>query len=1273
MTTKYPKESDSQEIGRIAAKIFDFKAPTSWICTELTGDTDFGVDYQVQLKDSKNLVKYSFKLQLKGTTQNKISSCGTFLSYQFDASTLNLYKNEESLVVIVLIDFSKHGTGERNKATAFYQFLDKEFFESIADKVEQNDKVSIRIPTANIFNENVEIEHYYETRIQRSQSFHKLGETICSHSSSGIDSVNEISKLINSKPNAIEAITNQTDAPWFENPKGTIVSELKEVDMALANGKVNIAKAKIEKLNSKQTEMTEVEQAEYMQLKGRILDREGEFEQAVSLYKESLDYSDAPRYLMQYIEGNFRLVPIPKKLIKSLSERLSDDDPAQCTLKAKCQIVYGNKDEGLQLLEKHHPDRLVSKMLLLLISDNTAALDTLINDYDESKLDDERSKFLFYSIRARRLTEQLIGKSLSNRQTSVPITGEASYNRSMMLEAKKYCDLSWQSAKSLGYPSDTITLLDMSMLLYSFCNQHNVLIEHLRNVLEEAPNNEPVIDCLSILLFNCARYKELNKLLKDKVTLGVNQSILLAMSCFYLKEYSKMLDIIRDNEDNIVASKSDLLTTLFCLAEGVAHELFELEDEARFTKHLSSYASSEHLRQIRGFIEKANKDSENVQTYALELLDYYLEHDKPLIIAFQLLPNLDCSDEDSAKKIIELGEDILLQRELSEEEYFQFCNALITLKDWDNIEFIANKQISLRYMNNQWFFLKAIAHHHKGEIGQSLQCLEELFKAECELSLDNVLFYTDICLKLGFLEKAETAIRRQISKTKVDADKKQLLRALIHIYTYNGPSNLPKFALIIKEFGQLIDQNNEQEESSFLMMFLFCKPDLFDETYQNSIRKRFNKFFVQFPNSNFLRKESCTENTPPESIIEKLNNLAGVDDEVVAKLEENKLSIRNGVLPVPLCYLHNLIRGTNDVFQSWVLSKTVDTSQLEYKISHAVQAEQKDFNVNCKQKKVLLEETSLLTLHELGLLSEFLLQLEEFYILQTVFDNLTSSAHAIGGSICSDVAQNLLCDLQSHAHKLNLIKVEEDILKTYFTHSKKEDVVLITDDNSLLNIAKADQKAIRHGNSINCLLFLLENGIMTKSQFISATIAMSKLGFVAINMHIGLLQEILYYEHNNSGVSFEQRPSLGLLKNILDVETNPSAIFVCSSIIDKYIDVLPTTILAKIVKIALDSAPELPHENVLIALYIYLSIKAPLICDESLFGASYAHIKLWRFFKEIIEILKLKYDEKAIFALLLSLLSRLSGESKRRCVIAVSGAFFSGSEEMNSLQRLLKE
>ncbi|MDC5651021.1 DUF4365 domain-containing protein, partial [Acinetobacter baumannii] len=96
--TNLPKEGESQRIGRLAKKVLAINMPLNWIEKEQDGDSDFGIDYLIQLKNNTGHVEFSFYLQLKGTTAPAYNTANTLISYDFKTSTLEYYHRQEPLV-----------------------------------------------------------------------------------------------------------------------------------------------------------------------------------------------------------------------------------------------------------------------------------------------------------------------------------------------------------------------------------------------------------------------------------------------------------------------------------------------------------------------------------------------------------------------------------------------------------------------------------------------------------------------------------------------------------------------------------------------------------------------------------------------------------------------------------------------------------------------------------------------------------------------------------------------------------------------------------------------------------------------------------------------------------------------------------------------------------------------------------------------------------------------------------------------------------------------
>lgn len=169
-----PKENKSQEIGRIAGNIFEYNIPKNWIAKSIDGDTDFGLDYLIQVKDESNIVKYNFFVQLKGIEDTKKIRDDTVV-IKLKAHTLNYYRNN-CLVLLVVCD--------NNTETLYYEYLHTILRKLFANKryIDENEQkeYTIHIPKENILNKWTNINNVLESYaqgifdIQRKQDILKV-------------------------------------------------------------------------------------------------------------------------------------------------------------------------------------------------------------------------------------------------------------------------------------------------------------------------------------------------------------------------------------------------------------------------------------------------------------------------------------------------------------------------------------------------------------------------------------------------------------------------------------------------------------------------------------------------------------------------------------------------------------------------------------------------------------------------------------------------------------------------------------------------------------------------------------------------------------------------------------------------------------------------------------------------------------------------------------------------------------------------------------------
>lgn len=154
-----PKESKSQEIGRIGVDFFRANIPRNWIAKELDGDTDYGLDFLIQYKNKNDEVTYNFFVQIKTTSDEK-NIQNEYVKVKLKSHTLNYYQNN-GLILLVACD-----AREADNPKYYYEFLHNILKELYGNKRVFDDaekEYPIKVSTENVLNKNLDIQYVLES------------------------------------------------------------------------------------------------------------------------------------------------------------------------------------------------------------------------------------------------------------------------------------------------------------------------------------------------------------------------------------------------------------------------------------------------------------------------------------------------------------------------------------------------------------------------------------------------------------------------------------------------------------------------------------------------------------------------------------------------------------------------------------------------------------------------------------------------------------------------------------------------------------------------------------------------------------------------------------------------------------------------------------------------------------------------------------------------------------------------------------------------------
>lgn len=167
MKLKYPEESNRQRISRMGADAFIVKKPRNWISYPLPTESDYGIDYVVQVLEDTS-IKYKFTVQLKSSEDPRKLSNEKVIKISITAANLNYYRNMTEPLLIVFCDLSVH-SDEPTEAPMYYIWVHEALKNTALER--NHASYSIAIPIENKFSKEMDVIKLME---KASDSYHEF-------------------------------------------------------------------------------------------------------------------------------------------------------------------------------------------------------------------------------------------------------------------------------------------------------------------------------------------------------------------------------------------------------------------------------------------------------------------------------------------------------------------------------------------------------------------------------------------------------------------------------------------------------------------------------------------------------------------------------------------------------------------------------------------------------------------------------------------------------------------------------------------------------------------------------------------------------------------------------------------------------------------------------------------------------------------------------------------------------------------------------------------
>lgn len=1266
--TNLPREGESQRIGRLAKKVLAIHMPHNWIDKEQDGDSDFGIDYLIQLKNNTGHVEFSFYLQLKGTTAPAYNSANTLISYDFKTSTLEYYHRQEPLVMVAVVDICDEK--KLYECPIYYLWLDDNWFAQNHEKLVNQKSISINIPKANILDQDLDIYDFYASRFQEKLAFNELKKGISEHEKPVVETLSRITLVIDQKPIFLKSIELQGEAPWIDNPKGEVSTDLKNCSDFLANNRVIDAKKILDKLEEKKDSFTNHELAEFYYQKADISSYDGFFDEAESLYKLSYAKEQKERYQLAYLQSKFKLDSMPSEVeLEEIVNSLDDGNFAKCVIKAKSLALLKKPLEALSFLKKKYPNEITAQMGICTMGELYQELDEIIDKNINLDFDNERKKYDFYSLAARRYFHKA-SQQIGIFGEILPLDGLANYDIEGMKLSYELLQKAWSSAKKIGYPRDVVMLMDISPLVYGYFNRLDELTDYFDVLLIERPCNKEIIRPYIRILFNSRNYKKTIELLDKLDSLDVDECGIKILSYAYLGKYKQSLDFIDEYESFLINSKKDNIPAIFCNGIEIAEAMFKKELVEKYENIVKKLPEGEAFLAIQKFVTASNNDKSRRNEFAQDLYKTYLKLGKPIVIAEQLLPYLNPHESISANQIIELAEQVLNVRELRKNRYLDLAQAFFTTGRWKEAETLAEKNIIKGVAISKWKLVKAAALKNQGKVGNAYNIIREAIHEDNTEEL-NQEFYTNLCFSLGFIDEVVDILENNLVRSQEPHEKKYLIRRLIEVYA-NNPNYINELKIAILKYGDLVDQNSVQEEGDYLQLCMLHQP--FENDAQiESYQERSNRYFENFPDSTILRRGHVDVESGAEDFLASLKKLTGVTPELEEKWESNKQKLRSRELPVPFFMRGKFLQNTRDVYTTWMLSKYCKEEETEYQITHSPQIDAKVFFRLVESSNIILiEETSLLILNDLNVLDVFLSALPKFSILDSVFKRINLTTHNYV-SPNSQISGAILRAIQNNIEKLHLIDDSDDNFFNYDCVSKNEDGLFLTDDLYLSFLMEKHNSNISCANIFTVLTFLFHKNILNEEAFFEKIVDCFLLGILGFSIKFDLLSKLInYYLGGFEIYNYEDtRFKIVFDKLLAERESFSDKISLFINMFNS-VDIanLSVEVLLSLIRKLLEHNPTVDPQEILNTWLVYCGLQRKIEIDFDNF-VSKSHQELWLKYKEVTNFLnEITYENEF---LLKDIIKKINDKIKEVAFENLKASFVKGSREYQYLESVSED
>lgn len=1022
-----PEQSEAQRIGSLAKTCFVANRPQEWLPTELAGDDDFGFDYQIQVMEN-NRASHIFRVQLKGKTDPVLNSTGDFYSISLKTRTVRYYMKCNEPILLVMADLS---SDEKPKnCPLYYTWIHEELRRLKADELADEQKyLSFHIPTVNLLTDETSLSD----ELERCRRIGKVGDALdvlADRQNPGMTS-SARANLLERIPVNMErrsstllmAIAEEPSSAWPEAPQGSLPWHLNEAAEQLRQGNAVEAKKILDSAESLRGGATQLEQADYMYLMGRLHAFFLEDELALNAYAEAARLSgNSPKHLVAWAETQLRL-RFDLDAAHDFSDviaRLDGTDAASAGMRARLLAASGKYEEAVETAKQASgSDGWAAQAIIRTMqAESELALEACMVGLAEPHLRDN-SKQLFHILKARALFGLAVGKLPSAGHESVmPPTGPAGTDANKLRDAWQEILVAVRMLRSSGWTSNIELIVDIWVGAALILGKQRDVLPLLREAADARPTMPTLQVGLETVAFHNSDYAL--ALIANARQPETNSQIIRRIVLFNAAgKHTECVNLFDSKGQSL--SPSDYMfniaiTQAILSAERIVRTDLATEWESRF-KAESGLAEAQALFEFWRTTQKTPLAHDE----ALEKLELaYVTFGKPFSLGMHFFMELDATDKAQAEKMVALNKDIARERLLPVDAVLHLSQALATIADWNGLLQLSRESIA-RYEDNERFIaVEALA---LDKLGQSANALTSLQKLLATGSTDKfaLSIYINIVIRCGLIEDAIRTVESIVAIETNPPKRIEALKLLFQLIQQSGPKNA-RAVDVAWRIGQIVKQDDEAQEGLYLTLMtaatLHVTLEAADSRVADFINRR-QAFFGRFPNSKIMRAVQFPENATADELITIIRDVTGADEEHTKWLEKMERQLQRGELPVPYAWRPRRILGSvSDLPMLWAIGKNSKPYERQFHLTMAFNDWKPVPTVQLLEAIPIIDLTTLLVARDLGILDLIFRLFSNVAIGQATLNQLSRFIAPMAGSFLRDDCLAIQNTLKANLHQI---------------------------------------------------------------------------------------------------------------------------------------------------------------------------------------------------------------------------------------------------------------